>query len=255
MNRSHWLTVLAGCVLLATNPNRSEIVKQLRHHSKNYVWSISRYFATSMKNFLWGQGNNYETVNIFLGSFVRSGSGSFYIGICGFWIHPEYWVSIPGWFVTVNTIWRVLNDLRLFKYQYLEFLFSLLFCILFTQLLDASFRVEKFVSTFFLVSVVLIHIVSRFLLYPSKLWSRHKEHVGSLFYGMGSCCLCYLAAYQTHFRWNALDISYQQLVLAVVVMQLWLGHGMGLAGSVSGFILCALKESHILDEKYWNDYY
>jgi hypothetical protein len=249
MDRGKWrsigLPILVCLALALTNPDQRELLQQMRQTSKNYLFSLSEYFGTSVRNFLTSE----EGINLRLLSLVRSGGNSFNVGVAGFWIRPAFWSSTPGMFYLLNALWTLFVEPHVLKYQWFEFLCSSLMFLFFMQMSESNMRVDKFITTFFLTTLLLCYLIAS-VLYQTGVFKK-REHVGSLLYSAASANAIYLAVRKASFRWLLMELSSGQVALAIIIGQLCLGHSYGFAGSLAGAVLLALADADMLNEKYW----
>lgn len=245
------IALLVGLYL--TNPDILELRNQLRAPAKSNSWWMNRILASlaSVKGF------GFETIyNCGILTVVKAGASSYHVGIAGLWVESNYWTSIPGWFLMMQFVWHFVTSMKAFYYFWLEFLVSALWFIWLSRRIDAVFEVEKYTSTFFLVSALLTVAMANLVFYPIKLF-RNNTHPGSLLYGTASAILVFLTMNQDRpkfsstLRWWGCDIDLSQLCLLVVVAQLLLGHSLGFSGSVAGVVIYYLAVTGVMDERNW----
>lgn len=241
-------------LLVITNPDKSELQKQLVSVPKSHWWtSLTRMFDTSIRSAL-GENMFY---NFGIMSLVKAGANAYHVGIGGIWIESAFWVSIPGWFLMMQFVWHLITSAQIMYYCWMEFVVSSLWFVLLARRVDTMFRIEKYASTFFLVGSLLTVAIANLIFYPAKLFDKNRTHPGSLLYGVSSACLVYLTMTQQdafrggYLKWNGYDVDLSQLCLLVVVAQLLLGHSLGFAGSAAGVVLYYLTVFEILNEKHW----
>lgn len=240
--------------LFLTNPDRAALTKQMMSRSKNYLWTLSSYFGSNIKSLMMGKDIYY---NLGVMSIVQGGSNSYHVGVAGIWIESTFWVSIPGWFLTMQFLWHLITSHQALLSRWLEFMISVWWFVILSRRIDSIFYVEKFTSLFFLLSSLLTLAIANLLFYPTKLFSKYNTHPGSLLYGTASSILVFLTMsqdklkYGGSLRWMEHSVPLSQLCLFVLVFQIGLGHSLGFAGSVAGVVLYCLCEYGILDERNW----
>ena len=245
------IALLVGLYL--TNPDVLELRNQLRAPAKSNSWWMNRILASlaSVKGF------GFETIyNCGILTVVKAGANSYHVGIAGLWVEYNYWTSIPGWFLMMQFVWHFVTSMKAFYYFWLEFLLSALWFIWLSRRVDAVFEVEKYTSTFFLVSALLTVAIANIVFYPIKLF-KNNTHPGSLLYGTASAILVFLtmnqdrSKFSSTLRWWGCEVDLSQLCLLVVVAQLLLGHSLGFSGSVTGVIIYYLAVIGVMDERNW----
>lgn len=242
------LPVLFVIALIITNPEKSELLKQLTNTSKSYLWTITQYFGAALRNFV----TKTELINAGCMSLVKAGENSYYVGVAGFWIEPSYWTSIPGWFVITQVIWSTVANLRHIRSYWMELALSILGFIFMSKQLDAKFQMEQAVFSYYFVSSLLVYAITHLGLYPTRMFCTLQP--GSMLYGVASSILVFVTAnqervgYSATLRWLGRDIQCAQVCLAVVVAQLMLGHTMGFAGTLAGLAMYYLVVNNILGE-------
>jgi hypothetical protein len=240
--------------LILTNPDKAELHKQLLKGSKNYLWSLSRFFGTNIRSLVLGEETYY---NLLIFSISKAGSNAYHVGIAGIWVESSFWTSIPGCFVILQLIWHTITSFKLMCYRWLDFIICTLWFIMLSRQVDAKFQVEKFTSTFFLVASLLTWGIAHLILFPTKLFSKAHTHPGSMLYGTASAVLVFLTmsqdkiGFSVTFRWLEYNVNFSQVCLLILVFQMLLGHSIGFAGSLAGSVLFYLVTFGILDERKW----
>lgn len=239
-------------LLIVTNPDRAELLKQLTTTSKSKLWALSQYLGLTVRNMLTGT----QVYNIGVASFVKASSDSYYVGIAGFWIEPGYWISFPGWFVIIQVLWSGVKNLSHVRYYWVEFALSIIGFIFMSKQIDSKFQSEKAVFVFYSIVSIFVYGITHLGLYPTRVFNTIQP--GSMLYGVASTILMLMMASQrssfavgTTLRWLGRDIPCAQVCLVVVLMQLMLGHTMGFAGTLTGLMLYHLLSSEVLGKNLW----
>lgn len=243
---TYTLPVLFIAALVVCNPDKAELLNQLTQTSKSYLWTLTQYLGSTVRNIL----TRTEVLNVGIASFVKASSNSYYVGVAGFWIEPSYWTSIPGWFVIIQVIWNTVANFTHIRYYWMEFSLSTLAFIFMSKQIDAKFQVEQAVFTFYSIASLFTYGITHLGLYPTRMFN--KIQPGSMLYGVASSILVFVTAnqdrvgYSTTLRWLGMDIPCAQLCLALIIVQLMLGHTMGFAGTLTGLLLYFLVVSDVL---------
>jgi hypothetical protein len=142
-------------------------------------------------------------------------------------------------------------------YFWAELSLSALWFIFFTQQLQPQFYVEKYESTFYLLTSLGTYAIAHLVLFPTSIFKKRNLQPGSMVYGAASAVLVYLTlmqdrvGYTATFRWHGMSVSYAQVSLVVTSLQLLLGSPMGFAGSLAGAGMYALVVGEVLVQERW----
>ena len=166
---------------------------------------------------------------------------TFFIGISGFWIHPDFWSSIPGILLIINYIYSYIVSLKyphqsFMKYWFEIILITLFYCYNSLYLLQSFYFSEDKVFMILLTSFVLINFIVMFILHPSKLFYNNRNPI-SYIYGVSSSIFIIIASTNEFIMWNGNQFNSMQFLIGLIIFQLTNRHTYGFAGSVTGFII------------------
>lgn len=234
--------IVSVIFLLITVPDEIGLNEILKMPTKNSFSSIASYFGFSLKRLV----SNEASLYYYLIRLYSSQRNIYYIGVAGYWIIPEFWLSIPGSFLLSNLIMNLVFSPNETINCWLEItIASLFFCYFGMQFFLKYMDDSQFMSIFMFLSYLISYVIVTYVLYPLNLFQR-RISPGSLIYGVACCCLSFMAHTETTLKWNNLTMQWNQLVIALVLVQLLLGHGVGFAGTLSGFVILYLIQLELL---------
>ena len=228
--------------LFATCPLEEQLSEVLKFSSKNYLSSIANFFGYSLKRLITNEASSYYYI---LRLFTKQ-RNVYYLGIAGFWIVPEFWLSVPGSFLVSNVMMNlVFSPSAVIHYWFEVCIASLFYCYVGMQFFLLYSADTQFMSWFLFLSYLSSYVISTYVIFPLNLTKRSITP-GSFIYAVASCCLLYMAHTEPYMKWFGWTCQMNQAAMSLLLFQLLLGHGVGLAGSLSGFLLYYLQQSELI---------
>jgi hypothetical protein len=200
-----WRVVVAPIIVFVffwtTNPPISEL------HTLTKTTGLKSYFTQILQqikfSFAPGFDKSLFVRNFGVVSVVRGvESSSYYIGIAGFWIHPIYWVSIPGWFVLLQVIWQLVSNHQAVMYYWVELLAVVVSFIYFSETFQQELlgiRPEHTLSLWFMMVTLLVYVISQHVLKPlfGGMLQNSLTHPAAMLYGVTCALFLYMATAAT----------------------------------------------------------
>jgi hypothetical protein len=245
--------------LMFTNPPKSLLVKNSQAFVdikktngifQSYFSSMSDYLGFNIRNsFI--KSKSYKELDCIIftvmeyskvsANRIRSNSiNTFFIGISGFWIHPDYWNSLPGMLLIINYIYSYIMSLKYNRsfivYWFEIVLVSLFYCYNTLYLLQSLYYSEDKVSIIILASFFMLNCLVVLILHPSKLFYDYRNPC-SYVYGVTSSIFMIITLSNEFIMWNGNQFNSMQFLIGLVIYQLTNRQTYGLAGSITGFII------------------
>ena len=225
-------------------------VKKTNGKFQAYFSGMTDYFGFNLRNNIFKRGSKTEVDCIILTVVPHSKTSSnfnnrqiklsYFIGIAGFWIHPDFWYSVNGIVLMINFIYHYIMSLKLhrsFMKYWFEMLFaSIFYCFNSLYLLQALNYTEDTIFMFMIYSFAIIQCIVIFILYPSKLFYESFNPCSYL-YGISSCLFVIMLAGNDYIVWNGINLQSMQLLVGLFIYQITGRHAYGLGGSLAGCII------------------